>query len=34
VEEPREATVAFVLGGVVLLLAGGLLSGVWLPRLP
>ena len=34
IEKPREATVAFVLGGVVLLLAGGLLSGVWLPRLP
>lgn len=34
VEEPREATVAFVLGGVVLLLAGGVLSGLWLPRLP
>lgn len=34
VEKPREATVAFVLGGVVLLLAGGVLSGVWLPRLP
>ena len=34
VEKPREATVAFVLGGVVLLLAGGVLSGIWLPRLP
>lgn len=31
---PREATVAFLLGGVVLLLAGGLLSGLWVPRLP
>ena len=34
VDEPKEATVAFVLGGVVLLLGAGVLSGIWLPRLP
>jgi Ca-activated chloride channel family protein len=34
VDKPREATVAFVLGGVALLLAAGALSGLWLPRLP
>lgn len=34
VEKPREATVAFVVAGAVLLLAAGALAGVWLPRLP
>jgi Ca-activated chloride channel family protein len=34
VDKPREATVAFVFGGAALLLAAGVLSGLWLPRLP
>jgi Ca-activated chloride channel family protein len=34
VEKPREATVAFVFAGAVLLLAAAALSGIWLPRLP
>ena len=33
-EEPREATVAFVFAGAALLLAAGVLAGVWRPRLP
>jgi len=32
--EWREATVAFVGGAVALLLGAGILSGLWLPRLP
>jgi Ca-activated chloride channel family protein len=34
VDEPRQATVAFVLAGAGLLLAAAVFSGVWLPRLP
>jgi Ca-activated chloride channel family protein len=34
VDEPKEATVAFVFGGAALLLGAGVLSGLWLPRLP
>lgn len=34
VDEPRQATVGFVLAGAALLVAAAVFSGVWIPRLP